>query len=149
MSAHQMAHMAELENQAFALMGRLHVALRRESGRITDVEYMRIDPGYCRYLIQLALQSSNPDVQKIGERLDTIYFDEAGLFMLEPPKPPLLARRSHAASVPATAFATPPVAPPTQRVIMQKPPPDLPAPGRPDTLSAQPESSQHYVGRLR
>jgi Amt family ammonium transporter len=41
-------------NQAFALMGRLHVILRRQSGRITDIEYMRIDPGYCRYLLELA-----------------------------------------------------------------------------------------------
>jgi len=126
MNAHQAVRMAELENQAFALMGRLHVALRRETGRITDVEYMRIDPGYCRYLIQLALQSSNPDVQKIGERLDAIYFGEAGLFMLEPPRQPLLTR-----------------------VIMQKPALDLPAPTTPQAGSAQPEDNQHYVGRLR
>ncbi|RJG03958.1 hypothetical protein [Noviherbaspirillum sedimenti] len=144
MSAHQMARMAELENQAFALMGRLHVALRRETGRITDVEYMRIDPDYCRYLIQLALQSSNPEVQKIGERLDTIYFDEAGLFMLEPPKPPLLAHRNLAAS------ATSPIAPPAPRVAIQKLAQNLPpAPTIPATSSAPPESSQHYVGRLR
>lgn len=106
MSAHQMAHMAELENRAFSLMGRLHVVLRREAGRITDVEYMRIDPAYCRHLIQIALQSGHADLEKIGERLDAIYFGEDGLFVVAPPKPPLLARLG--AGVPAETPAAPP-----------------------------------------
>jgi hypothetical protein len=44
MSAHEQATHAALENQAFSLMGRLHVTLRRQNGRVTDIEYMRIAP---------------------------------------------------------------------------------------------------------
>lgn len=142
MSAHQMARMAELENQAFSLMGRLHVVLRRETGRITDVEYMRIDPAYCHHLIQLALQSGQSDLQKIGERLHDIYFGEAGLFILEHPKPPLLARFS---ATHATAAAPPAATPPAHAgsKTMQA----FPGSAIPDP--APPEKDRHYVGRLR
>lgn len=140
MSAHQMAHMAELENQAFSLMGRLHVVLRREAGRITDVEYMRIDPAYCRHLIQIALQSGHADLEKIGERLDFIYFGEDGLFVVAPPKPPLLARLG--TGMPSTPAAKAPAAAAPAS-------PAVPATAGPETPAAQPDSNQHYVGRLR
>lgn len=149
MSAYQMAHMAELENQAFSLMGRLHVVLRRETGRITDVEYMRIDPAYCRHLIEVAQQSGNVDLEKIGDRLEAIYFGEDGLFVVAPPRPPLLARlgAGRTATPPATpaqaharpaapAFAGMPAAPATQAAGEVSEPP-------------KPPESQHYVGRLR
>lgn len=131
MSAHQMAHMAELENQAFSLMGRLHVVLRREAGRITDVEYMRIDPAYCRHLIQIALQSGHADLEKIGERLDAIYFGEDGLFVVAPPRPPLLARLG-------TGMPSAPAKAPVPSAV-----------GPAETPAAPPDSNQHYVGRLR
>ncbi|QAU33780.1 hypothetical protein [Janthinobacterium sp. 17J80-10] len=150
MSAHQMAHMAELENQAFSLMGRLHVALRRETGRITDVEYMRIDPSYCRHLIQVARQSGYADLDRIAERLETIYFGDDGLFVMAPPKPPLLTRLSAglaAAATPGTTIAPEP-----------RPPARIPAPANsppqasqalPERKMVEPDGDQHYVGRLR
>ena len=150
MSAHQMAHMAELENQAFSLMGRLHVALRRETGRITDVEYMRIDPSYCRHLIQVARQSGYTDLHSIAERLETIYFGEDGLFVMAPPKPPLLARlgTGMAAPAPATIPAQSSKPVPASAPASANLPPQASA-AVPDRKTTEPDSDQHYVGRLR
>lgn len=88
--------LAGLENQAFALMARLHVIIRRQSGRVTDIEYMRIDPVYCRYVLNLALSMPNDDLPQICERLQEIYFGAEGLFMRAALKPPLLSRLANA-----------------------------------------------------
>ncbi|HEV2610059.1 MAG TPA: hypothetical protein VGU61_07305 [Noviherbaspirillum sp.] len=98
MTAHQQTTVAALENQAFALMGRLHVILRRQSGRITDIEYMRADPAYCRHVLQLALQTPAEDAHRICEKLQEIYFGNEGLFVRNPPKAPLAARFGSAAA---------------------------------------------------
>lgn len=84
--------LAGLENQAFALMARLHVIIRRQSGRVTDIEYMRIDPVYCRHVLNMAQDMPNEDVAPICEKLQEIYFGADGLFMRAAPKPPLLNR---------------------------------------------------------
>lgn len=80
-----------MESEVFALMGRLHVILRRETGRITDIEYMRQDPAYCRHVLDLAAHSGNADVVALRERLESLYFGPAGLFV-KPAQRPLLAR---------------------------------------------------------
>jgi hypothetical protein len=105
-------HLAALENQAFALMGRMHVILRRQSGKVTDIEYMRIDPGYCRYVLDLAAQLQNEDLHQVCAKLQEIYFGPEGLFVMAPPKPPLIDRRRKTApaasvSVPAPLDADP------------------------------------------
>ena len=92
MTAHEQTTIAALETQAFALMGRLHVILRRQSGRVTDIEYMRIDPQYCRYVLGIASQVGTEDMQHVCERLREIYFGPEGLFVREPPKLPLIER---------------------------------------------------------
>ena len=69
-----------LENQAFNLMGRLHVILRREIGRVTDIKYMASNPEYCAHVLGLASRVSNPQLQEITERLGDIYFGVNGLF---------------------------------------------------------------------
>lgn len=96
---------AALENQAFALMGRLHVTLRRQTGRVTDIEYMRIDPAYCRYLLKMASLSPIEDLQELGVKLQEIFFGTEGLFVVAGPKPPLIERLKEA-SLPPTAPAT-------------------------------------------
>ncbi|MDQ1815202.1 hypothetical protein RBA41_18035 [Massilia sp. CCM 9210] len=58
--------LANVENQAFALMSRLHVILRRGQGRVTDIEYMHIDPAYCRHVPGLANATGNDDVRQIS-----------------------------------------------------------------------------------
>ncbi len=98
---------AALENQAFALMGRLHVTLRRQTGRVTDIEYMRIDPGYCRYLLKMAALSPIEDLQELSVKLQEVFFGPEGLFVVAEPKPPLIARLpEHTATTPATATPT-------------------------------------------
>jgi hypothetical protein len=97
---------AALENQAFALMGRLHVTLRRQTGRVTDIEYMRINPDYCRYLLKMASLSDNADLQELSVKLQDIFFGDEGLFVRAEPKPPLLTRLTEQAAAP-TAPAKP------------------------------------------
>jgi hypothetical protein len=87
---------AALENQAFALMGRLHVTLRRQTGRVTDIEYMRIDPAYCRYLIKMASLSPIDDLQELSVKLQDIFFGADGLFVRTEPKAPLVTRMTEA-----------------------------------------------------
>lgn len=94
---------AALENQAFALMGRLHVTLRRQTGRVTDIEYMRIDPAYCRYLLKMASLSPIEDLQDLSVKLQEIFFGPDGLFVVAEPKPPLIDRLKEHAPAPAPA----------------------------------------------
>lgn len=99
---------AALENQAFALMGRLHVTLRRQTGRVTDIEYMRIDPAYCRYLLKMAALSPIEDLQELSVKLQEIFFGAEGLFVIAEPKPPLIERLKETSLPPtAPAAATP------------------------------------------
>jgi hypothetical protein len=89
-------------------MGRLHVNLRRQSGRVIDIEYMRIDPAYCRYLLKMASLSTSEEVQEIGQKLQEVFFGEEGLFVRTEPRQPLLARlQEPAAAAPSAAPATP------------------------------------------
>ncbi|MBX9798912.1 MAG: hypothetical protein K2Y13_05570 [Burkholderiaceae bacterium] len=122
---------AELETHAFALMGRLHVNLRRQSGRVIDIEYMRIDPGYCRYLLKMASLSTSEEVQELGQKLQEVFFGTEGLFVRTEPRQPLLTRLQEPTAAPAAPAAAP-----------------APAP-----LSAAPETGdpvdRGYIGRLR
>lgn len=114
-------------------MGRMHVILRRQTGKVTDLEYMRIDPGYCRYLLNLAAQHKHEDMQQICAKLEELYFGKDGIFMKVPPKAPLLERRG---AVPPDAVVALPV------LLAEKP-----ANMRPANNDAQIERT--YIGRLR
>lgn len=92
MSTVQRAALAHLDTQAFALMGRLHVILRRESGRVTDIEYMRIDPAYCKHVLELANQIQHEALPEICVRLREIFFGPDGLFLSQTAKPVLSPR---------------------------------------------------------
>ena len=74
------AEIEVLESQAFNLMGRLHVILRREIGRVTDIKYMASSPEYCAHVLGLASRVSNPQLQDITDKLGDIYFGANGLF---------------------------------------------------------------------
>lgn len=136
-------HLALLENQAFALMGRMHVILRRQNGRVTDIEYMRIDPGYCRYLLDMASGFDNEDLRQICEKLREIYFGTEGLFVVAPPKPPLIARITGAAAV-----ASPPPAAPSATLAIPTPAPH-PEAGPAAHADHGAEVDRTYIGRLR
>jgi len=95
---------AALDNQAFALMSRLHVILRREKGRITDIEYMRANADYCRHILAFAEKLQvNDDLNQICERLKEIYFGPDGLLVAPPPRQPLLQRKAAIPAPPADA----------------------------------------------
>jgi hypothetical protein len=84
--------LAGLENQAFALMARLHVIIRRQTGRVTDIEYMRLDPVYCRHVLNMAQELPNEDLPHLCEKLQEIYFGPEGLFVRAPPRQSLFSR---------------------------------------------------------
>ncbi len=114
---------ATLDNQGFALLARLHVILRRQKGRITDIEYMRADPAYFRHVLGLIDDADPDEVRDLCSRLHDVYCGPGGLFgLLAPPKPAAVAS---------------PVAP----LVV------------PELLAAQSAravaASQKYVGRLR
>ena len=69
-----------LENQAFALMGRIHILLRRETGRVTDIRYMSVNPEYCLHVIELGSIAADPTLKSMCETLKDIYFGAGGLF---------------------------------------------------------------------
>ncbi len=87
MNARDIVSVQALESQAFALAARLHVILRREQGRITDIEYMRRNAGYCRHVIGLIDREAPEDVQALGVKLEELYLGPHGVFTrLAPPK---------------------------------------------------------------
>jgi len=92
MSTSSLIQNAMSDNLAFSLMARLHVILRRQNGRVTDIEYMRVNPDYCRSILDMALELPNPDLHDICQKLDEIYFGEDGLFVTPPPPDPLINR---------------------------------------------------------
>lgn len=120
MTALEQVNLAALENQAFALMSRLHVILRRQNGRITDIEYMRVDPVYCRHVLDLAAHMEGEDLPQLCAKLEQLFFGPGGLFARALPRPPLLSRLASQA--------------------MDKPQP---------AQHAETDVDRHYVGRLR
>lgn len=117
----------ELESQAFGLMGRMHVLLRREIGRVTDIKYMGMNPEYCLHVLELAGSVANPDLHNMCLKLEDIYFGEGGLFADAAVKP----RRFMVASSSRVSI-------PIEHTV-------------PDAATPEPgvEHDQHYVGRLR
>jgi len=119
-----------LEAQAFGLMGRLHVQLRREIGRVTDIKYMSINPEYCLHVLELANSTANTDLQAMSHKLEDIYFAEGGLFADSPIKPRrMMVASSSRVSIPIEHAV---------HEVIETPEPEV-----------QVESDQHYVGRLR
>ena len=106
MQADQQPATVTLNNQAFSLMTRLHVILRRQNQRITDIEYMQVSPAYCRHVLALATQSPLPDLQEIGAKLEAFYFGQDGLFVRPSERPSLVIKDagSSDATSPTPAF---------------------------------------------
>lgn len=119
-----------VESQAFGLMGRLHVLLRREIGRVTDIKYMTTNPEYCLHVLELANSTANADLHAMCHKLEDIYFGEGGLFANSAHKPRrLMVAASSRVSIPIE-HAVP--------EVIEVSEPELAV-----------ESDQHYVGRLR
>lgn len=144
MSPHDEASLAEMENRALALLSRLHVLLRRESGRITDIDYMRIDPAYCKHVLAFGMQTPSPDTKELCSKLAHLYFDPDGLFSRKPHVPlveRLLTRAEPSAEelldiAPAAPVPEPAAAP---AVPLEPPVPQ----------AHHEDIDRSYVGRLR
>lgn len=57
----------------FALAGRIHVLLRRENGRITDIEWMCADISYAKEVLRLASATDSDELHKLVERVEHVY----------------------------------------------------------------------------
>ena len=104
MNAREIVTVQALESQAFALAARLHVILRREKGRITDIEYMRRDAAYCRHVLSLIDSEEPEDVRALCTKLEDLYLGPYGLFIrLAPPPAKVAAAPKRLAPAPAPA----------------------------------------------
>lgn len=135
--------LASLKNQAFALMARLHVIIRRQTGRVIDIEYMRIDPVYCRYVLNMAVDMQNDDLPPLCEKLQEVYFglEWKGSSFAHRPSSPLISKLGGAPVITAEA--------------------GIPAKAEPNSSSDEKEASERhhnelndavekgYIGRLR
>lgn len=132
------------DNLAFSLMARMHVILRRQNERVIDIEYMRIDPVYCRYILDLALGLANTDLHDISLKLEEIYFGEHGLFVATE-SAPLIKKLEGLKIRPKTPVAATPAvsANLVAAAVTSADPTKLPA------LDQNSIVDQTYIGRLR
>lgn len=95
------------ETEVFGLLGRIHVLLRRELGRITDVDYMQRSADYSREILTLA-RSQGPDTEltRLATRLEPLLFGREGLFAA-PDTRPLLEQWRDRRTAEKPAQATP------------------------------------------
>jgi hypothetical protein len=87
MNAQDIVNVQTLESQAFALAARLHVILRREKGRVTDIEYMAQNAAYCRYVLGLGGSAESVDAPALCSRLEELYLGPYGVFIRKYPPP--------------------------------------------------------------
>jgi hypothetical protein len=80
MSGHSFISREAHDQQVFGLMGRLHMMLRRENGRVTDIKYMGSNAEYCDHVLALAAQTANRELQEISRRLREMCFGSNGVF---------------------------------------------------------------------
>lgn len=66
------------ESEIFALLGRIHVLMRRTLNRITDVDYLRVNKDYARLVADLAQGSGHEELVELAGRLrQAMDLDEA------------------------------------------------------------------------
>jgi hypothetical protein len=58
---------------AFSLAGRLHVLLRREINRITDVEWFCANAAYAGEVIRLARNAHSDEMNKLADRIEEVH----------------------------------------------------------------------------
>jgi Ser/Thr protein kinase RdoA (MazF antagonist) len=62
-----------MNNDRLAVAAHLHTALRRRTGRITDVEWLARDDTYAREVLRLAqAQTDAPELQALALRLQAL-----------------------------------------------------------------------------
>ena len=116
-----------LSEKIFGLLGRLHVMLRREIGRVTDIKYMSLNADYCLHVIELAREVHSAELDKVCIALEEHFFGVNGVFGVELPK--------HMQRKPSVQLSSRVPALDTRSVLT--------------TPQEHTEVEQHYVGRLR
>ena len=91
------------ESDIFALMGRMHVILRKTLGRITDVDYMYRHPDYAREILDLAYHTNHHELVQLAEQLEPLMFGTHGLFLASDRRP-LLERLRQRNGRPAPSY---------------------------------------------
>ena len=75
----------------FSTFGRIHVILRREQGRIIDVEWAAANSEYALEIQKLARDSSNQELEELSEQIGLLHpllKDDAKLAKTQSSKPP-------------------------------------------------------------
>jgi hypothetical protein len=92
--------MSASSTEVFAVLGRIHVLLRRDLNRITDIEWASVNRPYAMEVIRLCTSASHPDLKVLAARLSE-------LLELAPPRPAAASRATAAPSPmgPATEAA--------------------------------------------
>ncbi|MBX9848294.1 MAG: hypothetical protein K2X64_03305 [Rhodocyclaceae bacterium] len=57
------------DSHIYGLLGRIHVLMRRTLNRITDVEYMRVNPEYTREIIRIAASTGHEELTDLCIKL--------------------------------------------------------------------------------
>ena len=56
-------------SEIFAVLGRIHVLLRRDLNRITDIEWASVNKAYASEVVRLCSTASHPDLQMLAAKL--------------------------------------------------------------------------------
>ncbi|WP_085315131.1 hypothetical protein [Derxia lacustris] len=68
----------EIDSVTLAVAARMHVALRRKTGRVTDTEWMATNPDYTREVLRLARIADDAELDAIAARLEAAVFKGNG-----------------------------------------------------------------------
>ncbi len=63
------------DNERIGIAARLHVALRRKTGRVTDTEWMAVNADYANEMVRFARahakEQNDPELAAMADRLET------------------------------------------------------------------------------
>lgn len=99
--------------EVFAVLGRIHVLLRRDLNRITDIEWASVNKAYAMELVRLCGTGTNPDLKPLAARLAEL------LELNVPARPAAVGAGRNAAPAPMGPVTTAAVAEVTQQVQPQ------------------------------
>lgn len=64
--------MSASSTEVFAVLGRIHVLLRRDLNRITDIEWASANKAYAMEVVRLCASANHPDLKTLAIRLSEL-----------------------------------------------------------------------------
>lgn len=64
--------MSASSTEVFAVLGRIHVLLRRDLNRITDIEWASANKAYAMEVVRLCASANHPDLKALAIRLSEL-----------------------------------------------------------------------------